>query len=284
VATGAQANSDATSQAAAAEAQLWRLVWRAGDVDANALLQLMAIPGVAETTDPRTSLLIRDGLRALESRWGAGPFRARMRLMRAPDSLLSHLQNPDTRGFPSLMERTVDVTDPEAVLQMLRDLGRQVRRPARLVIGGSVALILDALIIHATADVDVVDELPDVIRNDHDLLHRIAERHKLQLTHFQSHYLPDGWERRLKSLGRFGQVEVWLVDSIDMLVCKLFSRRSKDYVHLAEAWKLIDHDAFRDRLRRSTGGFRRDETSHAAGKHNWYVLTGEEDLPPLTPD
>ncbi len=56
----------------------------------------------------------------------------------------------------------------------------------------------------------------------------LVERYGLRLAHFQSHYLPDGWQRRVESFGVFGELAVFLVDPVDIAVGKLFSRRDKD--------------------------------------------------------
>jgi hypothetical protein len=71
------------------------------------------------------------------------------------------------------------------------------------VIGGSIALILPSRISRHTEDIDVVDEIPKSLRDDHDLLTRLAARYGLRPAHFQSHYLPDGWESRVKPFGKF---------------------------------------------------------------------------------
>lgn len=50
----------------------------------------------------------------------------------------------------------------------------------------------------------------------------------MALNHFQSHYLPAGRPDRVRSLGRFGKLDVFLVDVYDVLLSKLFSDRNKD--------------------------------------------------------
>ena len=56
-----------------------------------------------------------------------------------------------------------------------------------------------------TDDIDVEDEVPSEIRSRHDLLDQLAKSYGLRLTHFQSHYLPEGWQSRLHLLGVFGR-------------------------------------------------------------------------------
>lgn len=261
----------------------WQIVKRGGAVDAIALLRAIADPATAGSEEHRTQLLVRDAARALLGLWGPAVLRRRLALVHAPSSVIERLTDPatDEIGFPSLEHRTMETTSPDDVMAMLRELGREIRQPAQLIIGGSIALILDALIIHATEDIDIVDEVPELIRREHRILDDYMKRYGLQLTHFQSHYLPEGWRSRIRSLDRFGSIDVYLVDPYDILAGKLFSRRSKDLDHIRHALKLLDAQTFRDRVARSTGAFRREASINQIGKKNWYILTGEGDLPPL---
>lgn len=262
----------------------WQVVKRGGSVSAADLLRAIADPATALSADARTRLLVRDSARALARLWGEPVLRRRLRYLHAPDNVLDALREhagDEEVGFPSLEHRTMETTNPEDVLSMLRELGREVRQPAQLIIGGSIALIMDSLVVHATEDLDVVDEVPEVIRREHALLQEYVRRYGLKLTHFQSHYLPEGWRSRIRSLGRFGAIDVFLVDPYDVLTGKLFSRRSKDLDHVRHALKLLDRDAFRGRVARTTAAYRRDEKMLEAGRNNWYILTGGSDLPPL---
>lgn len=263
--------------------KLWSLTRHNGGVRATDLLRALADPQLPFDPNPRTPILVRDSIRALESRWGKNVFHQRLARLCNPMPLFDYARaGGEDHGFPSLERRTMDATERDDILAVFREIGSRLRRPAELVVGGSTALILEALIIHHTEDIDVVNEVPEVIRTDYGLVDLLKERFPLQLTHFQSHYLPDGWQSRTRSIGQFGQLSVRVVDSLDVLVGKLFSRRNKDYVHVAEAWKQIDRDAFRNRLATSTANLRADESSHQAGTQNWYVLSGEPDLPAST--
>lgn len=169
----------------------------------------------------------------------------------------------------------------DEILGFLRDLSRDVREPTSIVVGGSVALILRDLIVRSTEDIDVVNDIPKSIREMHAELDRLKERHRIYLGHFASHYLPEGWDRRTSSLGRFGELDVRLVDPFDVMIAKLFSLRTKDFDDLRAAWKKVDQEAFRDRLARTTSGLRSRGYLAEPSRRNWYVLTGEPDLPPL---
>ncbi len=90
------------------------------------------------------------------------------------------------------------------------------------------SLILAGLLSRGTEDIDVVDEVPAAIRSQHELLSSLASRYGLHLAHFQSHYLPSGWQERVRSLGQFGNLAVRLIDAHDIFIGKLFSAREKD--------------------------------------------------------
>jgi hypothetical protein len=169
-------------------------------------------------------------------------------------------------------------TDPEQILEFLRDLGGAVQSPARLEIGGSSALMLVGLLDRATEDIDAVDEVPEVLRTQAHLLETLANRYGLRLAHFQSHYLPSRWRERLRFLNRFGSLDVYLVDALDILVGKLFSNREKDRDDLRMLKKQIARDDVVDRLRHDAAPLLAEPPLRANAARNWYVLYGD-DLP-----
>ncbi len=179
--------------------------------------------------DFRTRLLIRDALHALNDRCGERNmtrWRERSSARRQIDAII--VEELGAPGFPFLGRQLMEVTNRETVMQLLRELFHGIQEPTKLIIGGSIALILSNRLSRHTQVIDVVDELPAAISTQHALLDQLAERYRLRLTHFQSHYLPAGWERRLKSLGQFGELDVLLVDEYDIMLGKLFSKREKD--------------------------------------------------------
>ncbi len=171
-----------------------------------------------------------------------------------------------------------DATDPHTLRQFLRELGDILKAPARLEIGGSTALILRGLLCRATDDIDVVDEVPNTIRIEHELLEGLVQRYGLRLTHFQSHYLPSGWLQRVESIGRFGKLDVSLVHPVDIFVRKLFSKRTKDRDDLRMLLPRLDRATIVDCLKNSAQSLLADPNLRAAAQKNWYVLFGE-DLP-----
>jgi len=122
----------------------------------------------------------------------------------------------------------METTKKETVEQFLRELGSRISQPVEIAIGGSIALILRTPLSRRTEDIDVVDEVPAPIRNEHELLDNLARRYGLHINQFHSRYLTKGWEGRLKPLGRFGTLNASVVDEYDVLLSKLFSAREKD--------------------------------------------------------
>ena len=264
--------------------ELWTVSREKPQVDAHALAAAIEIAAAepSDALDYRTRLLIRDGLHALESHWGKNRFArwlarssARENIARACDP--TYLDgNADEIGFPSLARRVVDAVQPEDVERFLRDLSRRVSHPTRLVIGGSIPLILEGQITRTTEDVDAVNEVPAELRDQHEFLDELKDVHGLRLAHFQSHYLPSGWEGRVRSFGNFGQLQVFLVDACDIFAGKLFSLRKKDRADLIALVSQLNRETIVRRVREETAGFRSDPRLLDAAKQNWYVLYGEE--------
>ena len=263
-----------SSVLATRRADLWPLVLDSTTVDPDDLLRAVDAECRKPALDFRTRLLIRDSLLALTSR-ADNPIarltpagRARAERVMAED--LGEVR------FPSLARRLMTHTQPDKILAFLRDVSAACRSPCRVDVGGSSALILRDLLARYTEDVDAVDEVPAAIRTAYDLTDRLLARYGLRLAHFQSHYLPDGWARRVESFGVFGQLTVFLVDPVDIAVGKLFSRREKDLDDVRVLRPLLDWPTVVTRLKSSAGSLRADARSLEAAEHNWYVLTGEE--------
>jgi len=169
----------------------------------------------------------------------------------------------------------MEPTRAESILEFLEELGGRLRTPSRVDIGGSAVLIVRRLLVRSTDDIDVVDELPPALRHEHALLGDLAQRYGLRLAHFQSHYLPSGWQLRVESFGRFGQLETYLLDPYDVCVSKLFSQRTKDLDDLRHLKHHIDKERLAQRLVSAGGSLRGEERLRAAAELNWRVLFGE---------
>jgi hypothetical protein len=261
--------------------ELWAMTWTRRQIDADALAKTLARLLRGGPHDFRTRLLARDTLQGLEERWGTdwlGTWATANGVVDAVAAIRGEADLGPT-AFRSMSERLRKPTTIETVHAFFRDLGGQLRQPTRIVVGGSIALILKEKLSRATEDIDVVDSLPPELAGSHDLLRELVERHGLALTHFQSHYLPAGWEGRTWSLGRFGRLDVAVVDPYDVLVGKLFSKRAKDFDDLRNVLPELDLHRFRTHITSTTKCFRSEPRLLEAAERNWYVLTGEP-LPP----
>jgi hypothetical protein len=265
--------------------ELWSVAQGTPYIDANALAA--AIESAAASEEPldyRTRLLIRDSLSALQSQWGKNRFERWLfassvheKIERARDPRYFD-SDPAEVGFPSLPYRVMEPTTPQVIAQFFRELSRLVRRPTQLTVGGSLALILRGLLSRRTEDADVVNEVPSDLRDQHDALHDLLRRFGLQLTHFQSHYLPQGWEKRIQLFQSFGDLDVYLVDAYDVMVSKLCSKRAKDLDDLRAMESQFDRNLLADRLKDSAATLLAEQPLCEAATHNWYILFGE-DLP-----
>ncbi len=258
------------------EPELWDLAWGRPHVDPIDLAGAIERELQRGNWDFRTRLLIRDSSEALRQYWGEDRWRAW--LGRDPiRRRIIEIQGEDLgpRGFHLTGEKLVPATRPDAIREYLRELGSQIPGLVRIEIGRAISLILAGLLSRATADIDIVDEVPLEIRSQRGLLAQLQSRHGLALTHFQSHYLPAGWSQRLHSLGTFGRLEVFRVDPYDMFLCKLFSNRTKDLDDLRALRPQLDKAILMERLGRTTEAFMSESALREYAKRNWYILFGE---------
>ena len=258
---------------------LWSLALDRRYVDPEELAEAIQAEAGQEQLDFRTRVLIRDGIHALTANWEKN--RLNSWLSNCPNRqrieaiLREDLGRP---GFPSLRTRVVELTKPEVIERYFRDLSSHLRQPLRVVVGGSVALILTNYLSRRTEDIDIVDEVPAEIRNQHLVLEQLKKMHKLHLGHFQSHYLPSGWELRIHSHDSFGPLQVFLVDVYDVFLSKLFSIREKDKGDLLEIAPQLDKETLIRRFRDTTASTLASPNLRERATKNWYVLFGE-DLP-----
>lgn len=203
---------------------LWDLALGGTWIDPQAMAAAIVEAMDEPAPDFRTRLLIHESLLALRRKWGEARFQQWVQSTGSSRQIVGLLESQiGPEGFGSLVERIMEPTRVETVQQFLRELGMSIDRPLRITIGGSGALILAGQLSRRTEDIDIVDEVPVEMRSQHELLDQLAQRYGLRLAHFQSHYLPAGWEQRVRSLGVFGRIEVDAVDSYDILLGKLFS-------------------------------------------------------------
>lgn len=255
---------------------LWSLVQYRPQIDPRTLATAIDYQAGLKPLDDRTRLLIRDSVEALKRCWGNAAFQSWLVDCPERETIEAITKEEFERpGFPFLAERLMPTTDPEGIRQFLRELGVKLPRPARLAVGGSVALILAGYLTRHTDDLDVVDEVPEEVRTEHRLLDDLRQEYGLYLAHFQSHYLPRGWEQRLHTLEPFGNLQVALVDVYDIFVGKLFSRRKRDVSDLRALAPQLDHGVVLRRLQDAAGPLASDPDLRRQAEQNWYIVYGE---------
>jgi hypothetical protein len=256
---------------------LWSLVSNNQWVDPQALRAAVEDQVIRQDLDYRSRLLIRDSLKALRHYWGDERVEGWLEASPVGEQIKVICQGPwdDDRGFSSLMRRVVDVLKPETIERYFRELSRHVRRPLRLAVGGSAALILPGYLSRPTEDIDVVDEVPKEIREQYALLDDLKTRYGLELAHFQQHYLPVRWQDRLHYHDTFGELTVDLVDACDVFLSKLFSVRTKDLDDLRALTAHLDKETIARRLHDTCGSMLVAESLRQRAEQNWYVLYGE---------
>jgi hypothetical protein len=256
---------------------LWSLVLNHQWVDAQELCAAVEDQVVRRDLDYRSRVLIRDSVKALKHYWGAERVEGWLRNSPVGEEVEVICRGPwdDDRGFSSLLRRVVDVITPETIQRYFRDLSGHVRRPLRLAVGGSAALIVPGYLSRPTEDIDVVDEVPKELREQHALLDELKARYGLELAHFQQHYLPMRWQDRLHYFDTFGELTVYLVDVYDVFLSKLFSIRTKDRDDLRALTPHLDKETLTRRLHDTCGSMLVAESLHERAVDNWYILYGE---------
>jgi hypothetical protein len=262
-------------QATHAILDLWTLVRQSSTVDPEDLFRAIELEACRSNHDFRTRLLLRDSFVALSARWGRDGAIARLSTIAASTIRAILAENLGDPGFPTLESRLMQRTEPETMLQFLRELGACAQQDARIYVGGSGALILTGLLRRGTDDLDAVDEVPISLRNQHELLDSLAARYGLRLTHFRSHFLPAGWEQRVRSLGKFGKLDVHLVDPADIFLSKLFSAREKDLDDLRVLAPALGRSNLEARLNSHCGTLLGESSLRANADRNWYIVFGD---------
>ena len=200
-----------------------------------------------------------------------------MQITEAIRSLIADVWNSHCEvKFPSLKERLMPHLSPMTVRQFLRELGSAIAHPATITMGGAASLVLRGFLSRATEDVDIVDEVPVEIRDEREILQDLSARYGLRITHFQSHYLPQGWESRTIDFGTFGKIQVRLVDALDIIAGKVFSARPKDLDDFRLLSLNLNKEELRQRvLQGSTSLISSDQNRRQAIK-NWYIVYGDD--------
>jgi hypothetical protein len=256
---------------------LWQLVWGNPYIDSGDLSRALVTQVEEPALDYRTRLLVRDSVDALKDYWG--PARLYDWLYRCParDKIEEICREEfDKVGFSTIKGRLMDKLDPEVVRKLFRNLGSKLRRPVRINVAGSIAIIMPGLLARNTDDIDVVNEVPAEIQSLHKDLDDYKDLYGLQFGHVQSHYLPSGWDKRLHYLDSFDELTVYLVDPYDIFLSKLFSRRTKDMGDMQVLQPQLDKNILSQRFKDTCMSFLASEELKKIGEQNWYILFGEK--------
>ena len=273
-------SADSTADAARVQqpVRLWELALDRTHIDPADLTLAIEDQIRRHDLDYRSCLLIHDSLDALQAYWG--PDRLHQWLQQSPvggeiERIWSAKYDDDV-GFPSLKARVMDITRPETVRQFFREVGLALRKPVQIQVGGAIALIMRDMLSRKTEDANVVDEVPEAIRSQHKLLENLKKSYFLEFGHFQSHYLPSGWQNRLRYLDAFGELRVYLVDPYDVFLSKLFSIRRKDMDDMRKLINQLDKEVLTRRLQETTASALAAESLRERAEKNWYILFGEK--------
>jgi uncharacterized nucleotidyltransferase DUF6036 len=261
---------------------LWNLLARP-TIDPASLARAIETVVVEPNLDWRTLQLVKEGWEALEASIEPGLLSdyllartssqiAEAIRARSEDAGNSHF---DVK-FPSLKERLMPHLSPMTIRQFLRELGSAIAQPATITMGGAASLVLRGLLSRATEDVDVVDELPAEIRDEHEILKQLSARYGLRMTHFQSHYLPQGWEARTIDFGTFGKIQVRLVDALDIIAGKVYSARPKDLDDFRVLSLNLNKEELRQRVLQGSSSLVSSDQNRRQAITNWYIVYGDD--------
>jgi hypothetical protein len=261
---------------------LWNLLDRPA-IDPVMFARAIEIVIAEPNLDWRTLQLVKEGWAALEESIEPGVLNDYFRSgnsnqiaeaiqARTEDASNSHCEVK----FPSLEKRLMPHLSPTTIRQFLRELGTAIARPTTITMGGASSLVLRGLLFRATEDVDVVDEIPAEIRDEHEILQELSDRYGLCMSHFQSHYLPRGWESRTIDFGAFGKIRVRLVDVLDIIAGKVFSARPKDLDDFRLLSLSLSKEELRQRVLLGSTSFTSSDQRRRQAVTNWYIVYGDD--------
>lgn len=260
----------------------WRLVWGQPHIDSGALAEaiedeLQRNPAL----DYRTRLLVRDAARALHSFWGTTKFAHWLIASPAAQRIDAILNESFAEtGFPHIGRRLVDVIGTIQFKQIFTLLGQRVHDRVEVNVAGSIPTLIEGLTARPTEDIDIVDEVPAEVRKQRSVLSKIQSDYGLSLGHVQSHDLPASWEQRRRFLGDFGGLRVYLVDSYDIFVSKLSSKKEKHKDDLRVLAQKLDRETGKRRLFDAGCAFLKYPHQRPQIEENWRFIYQEALAPP----
>ena len=259
----------------------WRLVWGQPYIDSRTLAAAIEqdLAG-CESPDFRTRLLVRDAAVALRSYWGSGRF-AQWLTASPTGPRIQEIMDEDLgeTGFPAIRRRLVDSIDSTRIRRIFDLLGRAIHGHVEIHIAGSIPTLIKGLTARPTGDIDLVDEIPEEIRRQRDVLQKIEADFGLKLGHVQAHYLPPHWRDRRQWFGDFGGLRVYLLDEYDIFVSKLSSKKEKHQSDLGVLALELDKEKARHRLLTDGRVFLEDSRLRPQIEENWRFIFQEPLFP-----
>lgn len=255
----------------------WRLVWGQPYIDSRTLAAAIE-QDLARTPEPdyRTRLLIRDASVALRAYWGSRRFEQWLEVSPAGQRIRAILREDlGETGFPAIGRRLVEGIDSTRLRRVFDILGRAIHGRVEIHIAGSIPTLAKGLTVRPTGDIDLVDEVPEEIRRQHDLLDKIQNDFGLMLGHVQSHYLPSHWRDRRQWFGDFGGLRVYFVDEYDIFVSKLASKKEKHQSDIGVLALELDKATARHRLLTDGRTFLDDPALRPQILENWRFIFQE---------
>jgi hypothetical protein len=259
----------------------WRLVWGQPYIDSRTLAAAIEQDlARGDHADFRTRLLVRDSAVALRSYWGSSRFAQWLEASAVGPRIREILKEDlGETGFPAIRRRLVDSIDSTRLRRIFDLLGRGIHGRLEIHVAGSIPTLIKGLTARPTGDIDLVDEVPEEIRRQRDVLHKIETDYGLRLTHVQSHYLPPHWRDRRQWFGDFGGLRVYLLDEYDIFVGKLSSRKEKHQSDLGVLALELDKGKARHRLLTDGRIFLDDPKLRPQIQENWRFIFQEALFP-----
>jgi len=124
------------------------------------------------------------------------------------------------------------------ILEAMRELGKRYiseREVELVLIGGAAGMLTGELSVNrVTMDCDVIDCVPvDALEEIEKIASELAESMGLASGWLSTQammldILPDGWRRRRKAMGVFGQIRLYAIGRRDLLATKAYANRPQD--------------------------------------------------------
>jgi len=154
----------------------WELVWGQPYIDCETLAAAIEDDlGGSPQPDYRTRLLVHDAAQAIRSYWGPKRFGQWVGNSPVGDKIHTIIQETfPEKGFPHIRRRLVASVKSDLIERIFELLGRGVPERIEVHIAGSIPTLIKGLTFRPTQDIDFVNEVPEEIRRQRDVLRTIV--------------------------------------------------------------------------------------------------------------